>query len=66
MPDDPAPRQRRTVNVVSSHLSTTRPRPRDGDHSRVDEHVHDAHEAREPVRYIDNDELSLDEGNDFA
>ncbi len=66
MPDDPMPRQRRTVNVVTSYLTMTQPRHRERDQYHPEERVHDAHRARERVRYIDNDRLSLDEGNDYA
>lgn len=66
MPHDPAPRQRRTVNVVTSYLTMTQPRHGASDHYRTDERVHDADQARERIRYIDNEGLSLDEGNDFA
>jgi hypothetical protein len=66
MPHGTTPRPRRTVNVVTSYLAMTRPRHRDSDHYRTDERVRDADQARERARYIDNEGLSLDEGNDFA
>jgi hypothetical protein len=66
MPDDPVPRQRRSVNVVTSYLAMTRPRHQDSDHYHAEERVREARRARERVRYIDNEGLSLDEGNDYA